>query len=286
MIRCPRCGRFAAQTSDEDLQRAVKFLATELKQGPRKIQELRQALIERGEVISDEHLSQAARHLDLDENAEGALETSPLVDLGSSFLEYVTEEQESSTGTGKETDQPVETEPLGVPEFELNIGSTDAEVAGAVRIVNACGGCRRPLLDYHFTVRERREHRRFELTFDPALGELRKHHVLDTSSDWFQELAAEEQETTERLWKDSHGLLLDVRHVGRRRMLKTDQHDGRTYQGFNLRYVVICKCGCYRFEGYFDGSVHTSQMRSLVTKSEMDDYNLEFFMDPTKQVTK
>jgi len=37
-----------------------------------------------------------------DENAEGALETSPLVDLGSSFLEYVTEEQESSTGTGKE----------------------------------------------------------------------------------------------------------------------------------------------------------------------------------------
>jgi len=233
-------------------------------------------LAESRQFISDERLSQATRYLRLHENGEGALEVSPFSDFDSLFLEAFKEGQETGSATTAETDQPVTTVPLVPPEFELDISSTDGKVAGAVRIVNACGGCGRPLLDYHFTVRERREDRHFELSFDPALGELRKRHVLDPSSDWFQELTDEEQEKAENVWVASHGLLLEVKHVGR--VVKTDEPDGRTYQAFSLTYVVICKCGGYRFEGYFDHSVLTSEMRSLVTKSEMDDYNLESFM--------
>jgi hypothetical protein len=262
MIRCPRCGLLASQTDDHELKRAIKFLTDELKHGPRTVQELN-ALSALREFIGDESLSQAAHYLGLNQTGEGALIALSLDDLDSVVDDFVNQQPFAN-----DLDSRIETTASAPLEFELNIDSVGAEISGTVRISNACGNCGRPLLDYHFTVHERPEDSRFRFQspLDQTIGELRRDHLLNFSSEWFQQLAPERQAEIEKQWDHLHRLGVEVKQAIR--TVKRDRGD-HTYYGFELMYVVSCTCGGYRFQGHFEDSVHTGSMRSLVTKRDI-----------------
>ena len=167
----------------------------------------------------------------------------------------------------KEKPEILSTEPWGPPEFELNI-DYDGRVTAAVRISDACGGCGQPLLDYDFVAHEPSDPG--WLHFLHGLGKHRRDHCLDTSSEWFQELSAEDQRKAETRWEYTHGLLLEVKSA--ESIARRGAQNGPTFRGFELKYVVTCKCDRYRYEGRLTDSIPIHEMRRLVTQSEMEKY--------------